>query len=311
VQPDISVIIPAYEEKSRIAPTVQSIARARSSGARVEFVIVDDASTDGTVANLVSALPWLLEEPNIDIRVESLDTHSGNYHARNRGAEAASADLLFMTDGHVQFSHGWDDLVLRKSRPDRILSATTVQKGTGFRGYGCSLLVPRMGTTWNPEPAQPTAAVQIVPCHATVVPRDLFLALGGYDTGMILYGGGVPEFSLRAWLHGAEIYTVKGLEVEHHFKTRDQFTQFLYTIREYWVHNCLRLALLYLREERYTQVLEFYSQHFPGEYDAAMALVNDSDVWERRSWLEASQRRSFDWFAGYFGITDEAGVEIA
>ena len=63
VQPDISVVIPAHNERSRIASTIHSIARARTSGARVELVVVDDASTDGTVANLVSALPRLLDEP--------------------------------------------------------------------------------------------------------------------------------------------------------------------------------------------------------------------------------------------------------
>ncbi len=81
MQPDISVIIPAHNEKSNLAPTIDRIARARTSGARVEFVIVDDDSTDGTVANLVSVLPSLLEAPNIDIRIESLDERSGNYYA--------------------------------------------------------------------------------------------------------------------------------------------------------------------------------------------------------------------------------------
>jgi glycosyltransferase involved in cell wall biosynthesis len=310
VQADISVVIPAHNEKSRIAPTIQSIARARTSGARIEFVIVDDGSTDGTVANLVSALPRLLEEPNIDIRVEGLDQRSGNYHARNRGAEVASADILFMTDAHVEFSTGWDDLVLRRIRRDRILAATTVQKGTEFRSYGCNLLVPLMGTSWNREPGNGTAAVQIATCHATVLTRELFYELGGYDPGMILYGGGEPEFSVRAWLRGAEIHCQAGLEVQHEFKSRDRFAFFLHSIRDYWVHNSLRFALLYLSELGCMQVLRYYSRSFPQVFQAALKLVNQSDVWERRSWLEENQRRSFEWFVGYFGIEDQAGGEI-
>ena len=98
MRPDISVLIPARNERSRIAPTIQAIARARSTDARVEFVIVDDASTDGCIANLVSAVPRLLEEPKIDIRVCRLDQHSGNYRARNQAAALASADILFITD---------------------------------------------------------------------------------------------------------------------------------------------------------------------------------------------------------------------
>lgn len=310
MQPDISVIIPAYNEKSRLAPTIERLARARTSGARVEFVVVDDDSTDGTVANLVSALPQLLDLPNIDIRIESLDERSGNYHARNQGAEAASSDILFMTDAHVEFSAGWDDVVLRRIRSNRILAGTTVQKGTPFRSYGCNLAVPRMGTTWNREPARGTPAVQIAACHASVIPRELFLGLGGYDEGMILYGGGEPEFSVRAWMGGAEIHSVTELEVEHEFKSRDQFAVFLDPIRHYWVHNCLRFGLLYRSEPGCMQVLEHYSGSFPQEFRAAMELVNESDVWERRRRLEENHLRSFEWFAGYFGIEDEAGREI-
>jgi glycosyltransferase involved in cell wall biosynthesis len=310
VQPDISVVIPAHNEKSRLARTIQNIARARSSGAHVEFVIIDDDSTDGTVANLVSALPRLLDEPSIDIRVESLEERSGNYRARNRGAEAASADILFMTDAHVEFSPGWDDLVLRRIQPNRILAATTGQKGTQFRSYGCSLVIPRMGTSWNHQPGNGTAAVQIATCHATVLTRELFHKLGGYDPGMILYGGGEPEFSVRAWLCGAEIHSVAELEVLHEFKSRDHFALFLDSIREYWVHNSLRFALLYLSETGCMQVLRHYSRSFPQVFPAALKMVDESDVWERRSWLEENQLRSFQWFTGYFGIVDEAGGEV-
>jgi glycosyltransferase involved in cell wall biosynthesis len=310
VRPDISVVIPAHNEKSRLAPTIEGIARARTSGARVEFVVIDDDSTDGTVANLVSVLPTLLELPAIDICIESLDEHSGNYHARNRGAEFASADILFMTDAHVEFSTGWDDLVLRRIRANRILAGTTVQKGSEFRSYGCNLEIPRMGTSWNAQRGSRTAAVQIAPCHATVLTRELFHELGGYDTGMILYGGGEPEFSVRAWMRGAEIHSVPELEVQHEFKSKDQFAVFLYSIRHYWVHNSLRLGLLYLSEPGCMSVLEYYSQSFPQEFLAAMELVSGSNLWERRKWLEENQLRSFEWFAGHFGIGEQSGREI-
>jgi glycosyltransferase involved in cell wall biosynthesis len=310
VPPDISVVIPAHNEKSRLAPTIDQIAKARTSGARIEFLIVDDDSTDGTISNLVSALPQLLAAPNIDIRIESLDKHAGNYHARNQGAAVASADILFMTDGHVEFSSGWDDLVLRRIRPDRILAGTTVQEGTGFRGYGCNLAIPRMSTSWNRQPGKRSAAVQVACCHATVITRELFHELGGYDTGMILYGGGEPEFSVRAWMRGAEIHSVPELEVQHEFKSRNQFALFLDSIRHYWIHNCLRFGLLYRSEPGCMEVLEHYAMFYPEEFQAALELVNNSDVWERRSWLEENQQRSFEWFAGYFGIEDEAGREI-
>src|ERR1700735_2344765 len=110
--PDISVVIPARNEGAKLAPTIQSIARARTTEARVEFVIVDDASIDDTVACLVAAVPELLKEARIDIQVHRLGDHEGIYKTRNHAASFASGEILFGTDAHVRFSEGWDELVL-------------------------------------------------------------------------------------------------------------------------------------------------------------------------------------------------------
>lgn len=310
MQPDISVLIPARNERSRIAPTIQAIAQARTTEARLEFVIVDDASTDGCISNLISALPRLLEEPKIDIRVCRLDQHSGNYQARNQAAALASADILFITDAHVKFSNGWDERVFEHIQSDRILAATVIQQGTGFRGYGCHLLVPLMATSWNSSPSMQGTYVPVAACSATVIPKELFARIGGYDSGMILYGAGEPEFSVRAWLAGAEIYSISDLEVEHEFKSRQEFSKFLKSVRQCWVHNCIRFGLLYLSELGCMQMLRYYARAFPGVFQGALGAVNKSDVWERRALLEKTRWRSFDWFVGRFGMKNQIGGEI-
>jgi glycosyltransferase involved in cell wall biosynthesis len=310
VQPDISVLIPARNERSRIAPTIQAIARARSTEARLEFIVVDDASTDGCMENLVSAVPRLLEEPRIDIRVCRLPQHSGNYRARNQAADLATSDVLFITDAHVQFCNGWDQHVLDNIHHNRILAGTVTQKGTPFRGYGCRLLVPLMGTSWNRESAGSLAPVPISVCSATVITRDLFDRLGGYDSSMLQYGAGEPEFSVRAWLQGAEVYSLPQLEVEHEFKARDQFASFLAGVRLHWVHNCIRFGLLYLSEAGCMQMLRYYARAFPAVFQSAVDLVHQSDVWQRRALLESRRQRSFDWFVGRFSLKDQIGGEI-
>jgi glycosyltransferase involved in cell wall biosynthesis len=307
MQPDISVLIPAWNEADRIGETIQAIARARTTGARVEFVVMNDASEDDCVEHLIAMIPDLLEAPDIDIRLGHLDERSGVYRARNEAAAHASADILFMTDAHVRFSQGWDRLVLEHIQPDRVLSATVIDPGSGARGYGCKLVVPFMGTAWNQEPVEGLVPVQIAPCSGTVLTRSLFDRLGGYDGGMLLYGAGEPEFSLRAWLHGAEIQAVEGLEVEHRFKPRDEMLDFLAQVREFWVHNCLRFGLLYMSELGCMQVLRYYAQNFPNITPTALARVEQSDVWERRALLESQRERPFVWFVQRFGVTDQLG----
>jgi glycosyltransferase involved in cell wall biosynthesis len=310
VKPDFSVLIPARNEGGRIALTIQSAARARATGARVEFIVVDDASTDDCIDSFSAAAPRLLKEKRIDIRVCRLEQHSGTYHARNTAASLASADILFMTDAHVRFCRGWDEKVLEHIRPNRILAGTITQEGSTFKGYGCSLMVPLMGTSWQRTPFEGIREVPIAVCAATALPRSLFENLGGYDEGMIHYGGGEPEFSVRAWLHGAEICSVPDLEVQHEFKPRQQLGLFLEGIRARWVHNCLRFGLLYLSELGGTQLLRFHALKFPKVFAQALSMIDDSDIWERRTQLEQSRKHSFEWFVHAFALRNQIGGEI-
>jgi glycosyltransferase involved in cell wall biosynthesis len=306
---DISVLVPARNEGSRLAPTIDAIAGARTSEASVEVVIVDDASGDGTVENLVSAVPRLLAHPRLDIRVCRVPEHEGIYAARNRAASLATGELLFMTDAHVRFSPGWDAYVLRHAAEDRILAGTAIDEASPFRGYGCGLLVPSMGTAWNTHPIEGLDPVQVAPCVATVVPRALFERLGGYDAGMLVYGAGEPEFSVRAWLHGAEIYAAPGLEVRHRFKPREEFARWVAAIHPLWLHNCLRFALLYLSPAGCLQVLRHFARS-SDQFSRAAGLVQRSDVWERRRRLEETRVRPFEWFVQRFALRNEAGGPI-
>jgi glycosyltransferase involved in cell wall biosynthesis len=310
MRPDISVLIPARNEGDRIGQTIQAISRARTTSARVEFVIVDDASTDDCVARLVSAVPQLMDEPRIDIKLCSLEEHSGTYRARNWAARHAAADIVFTTDAHVRFSMGWDELVFQHLRPDRVLCGVIVDPNTFACGYGCSLVVPFMATLWNLEPVGGIAPVQIAPCTATVLTSDLFARIGGYDNGMLIYGAGEPEFSVRAWLAGAEIFVVGDLLVEQRFKPQDELANFLAAVRQYWVHNCIRFGLLYLSELGCMQLLSFYARSFPNVFERVLALIAESDVWERRALLERRLEYGFDWFVRRFELRDQAGGEI-
>ena len=309
-QPDISLLIPAHNEGARTANTILSIAHSRTTGARLEFVIVDDGSTDDSAAQLAARVPQLLEQKYIDVKVCRCEENGGNYEARNEAARHATAPILFITDAHVEFCDGWDELVFENFRPNRILAGTTTQKGAAFRGYGCQLLIPLMDTWWNKRLAGETAPVQIAACSATVISADLFRQLGGYDTGMLFYGGGEPEFSVRAWLEGAEVHAVRALEVRHEFRTGEQLTSFMQRIRPYRLHNSIRFGLLYLSEAGCLQLLRYFAltagQHFP----RALNLIARSDVFERRAQLEKRRERTFPWFLDYFGIRNQIGDAV-
>jgi glycosyltransferase involved in cell wall biosynthesis len=310
MEPDISVIIPAHNEASWITRTIEAMAGACVTSARVEFVVVDDASTDGTAALLAHSSADIMRRWNVRIRIFRMQNRVGVPVARNWGATHASAEVLFITDAHVQPSSGWDRLVLENIRARRILAATVTQKGSGFHGYGCRLVVPSMGTYWNKEPVRALSEVQIAGCVGTAIPRDLFLQLGGYDSGMRLYGGAEPEFSIRAWLQGSEIMVVPWLMMQHRFKDQNERESFLAQTRPYMVHNSIRFGLLYLGDLGCLQLLRYFAARFPDHIERALQMIVSSDVWERRRFLEKRRERPFAWFVKRFGIKDEAGREI-
>ncbi|MBO0836847.1 MAG: polysaccharide deacetylase family protein, partial [Actinobacteria bacterium] len=92
--PDVSVVVPAYNEAAGIAATVHSMATSSYPG-RIEIVVVDDGSTDDTAAIVGSLrLPYvrLIRQANI-----------GKAGALNRGIAEARSDILVLVDGDTIF----------------------------------------------------------------------------------------------------------------------------------------------------------------------------------------------------------------
>jgi cellulose synthase/poly-beta-1,6-N-acetylglucosamine synthase-like glycosyltransferase/peptidoglycan/xylan/chitin deacetylase (PgdA/CDA1 family) len=92
--PDVSVVIPAYNEAAGIAATVRSMATSHYRGA-IEIVVVDDGSTDDT-ASIARGLGLphvrVIRQPN-----------SGKPGALTRGIAEARSDILVLVDGDTIF----------------------------------------------------------------------------------------------------------------------------------------------------------------------------------------------------------------
>jgi cellulose synthase/poly-beta-1,6-N-acetylglucosamine synthase-like glycosyltransferase len=92
--PDVSVVIPAYNEAAGIAATVRSMVTS-TYGGRIEIVVVDDGSTDGTAVIARSlGIPYVrvIRQPN-----------SGKPGALSRGIAEARSDILVLVDGDTVF----------------------------------------------------------------------------------------------------------------------------------------------------------------------------------------------------------------
>ncbi len=92
--PDVSVVIPAYNEAAGIAATVRSMAASSYRG-RLEIIVVDDGSSDDT-----AAIARGLGIPFVRVITQA---NSGKPGALNRGIAEARSEILVLVDGDTIF----------------------------------------------------------------------------------------------------------------------------------------------------------------------------------------------------------------
>lgn len=99
------MVIPARNEVAGIGDLVRSVLAQRPHGGELEVIVVDDASSDDTVAEARAAGARVLEL--------GAGTNTGNPAlARNRGAAIAAGDPIVFLDADCTPQEGWLDRLL-------------------------------------------------------------------------------------------------------------------------------------------------------------------------------------------------------
>ena len=174
--PELSVIVPVYNEEGNLIPFLSGISRQRE--VRLEVIVSDGASTDGSVE---AALKYAEDAP---FKVRVIGGGKGRGGQLNRGAEMAqAATLLFL---HVD--SGFEDpLALRKGLDALRVAAREGGKVAGrfalrfefegeaplpYRFYGAKATLDRPGCTHGDQ--------------GFMLSREFFYQAGPYDTTLPL-----------------------------------------------------------------------------------------------------------------------------
>ncbi len=110
--PAVSVIIPVYNGEAYLEDCLRSV--FAQSLRDVEIVLIDDASTDGTV----ELATRLLESSSMDYLLLTKTANRGVSHSRNVGIQAARGQYLFFLDSDDVLSENSLEILLENYRSE-------------------------------------------------------------------------------------------------------------------------------------------------------------------------------------------------
>lgn len=99
MKPDLSIVIPAFEEEARIGSSLEKVVSyIRQNRLNAEIVVVDDGSSDRTA---LVAQSVLAQASDIASSVIGYEHNRGKGYAVRTGLEAAAADVALFSDADL------------------------------------------------------------------------------------------------------------------------------------------------------------------------------------------------------------------
>jgi GT2 family glycosyltransferase len=204
----------SYNGLDHLQEFVPALLESDYPAERIRLLVVDNASSDGTAE-------WLSARGIETIR---LDENQGFAYPNNLGIrQLAECEFVALLNNDTRVEPHWLQPLVNalESDPSIAMAGAVLSNWDGdavdfsggvvsFTGHAHQLLE---GKTLPPAEDEPKDAL-FVCCGATLLRRDLFLRLGGFDNDFFAYFEDV-DFGWRAWLAGYRIVLVTSSVVRH------------------------------------------------------------------------------------------------
>lgn len=213
----VSVIIPNYNGRRLLDPCLRALLRQTYAQKLIEVILVDDASTDDSVAYVREHYP--------QVKIVELAHNSGLAAGCNAGARAAASDLLVMLNNDTEPEPGWlaalvevaeahplagavASKMLLFDRRDTLHNAGDVMGADG---------IPRNRGVWEIDGGQYDTRTEVFGgCGGGVAyRRDAWEAAGGFDERLFMYLEDV-DLAWRLQLLGWQARFAPAARLYHH-----------------------------------------------------------------------------------------------
>ncbi|KAJ8688396.1 hypothetical protein QAD02_024191 [Eretmocerus hayati] len=234
--PKASVIIVFHNEGfSVLMRTVHSVINRTPPQFLEEVLLVDDFSDK---ENLKGELETYIEQWGEKVRLLRNTEREGLIRTRSRGAREAKGEVIVFLDAHCEVNLNWlPPLLSPIAENEQVMTVPIIdgidhktfeyrpvyQEGRLFRGifewgmlYKENELPPKEARS-RKHNSMPYNS----PTHAGglfAINRKYFLSLGGYDEGLLVWGGENFELSFKIWQCGGKIVWVPCSHVGHVYR---------------------------------------------------------------------------------------------
>jgi GT2 family glycosyltransferase len=227
--PTVSVIIPNFNGRNYLEDCLRSIFSADYPQEKLEVIVVDNASTDGSVDFIKKEFP--------DVKIVANDKNMGFAPAINIGAAACRGECLVVMNNDLRVRDDWlTELVAAISSGSEVGCAGSLVlnwdgdkidfaggivnfEGKGFQiGYG-----EKVDNYLKKLSSSPYPQYLFVNGSSFIVRKSFFDEIGGMDEDFFAYYDDI-DFGWRIWLAGYSVVLAPKSVVYHrHHGTSDRF----------------------------------------------------------------------------------------
>jgi len=220
IQPLVSIIIPTWNRKDDLVRCLESVQKLDYKNK--EVIIVDNASTDGTVS--------LLRELSLPVKVIRNPKNLGASLAKNQGARLSCGDFLWFLDSDTEILNNdclRQMILILQNDPAIAMVGGDIIEEKGQRKYKLSKAARfGMGTTeLKKEDDFSLVEANFITTANCLIRRDVFFQIGGFNPEYF-YGGEDTDFSTRVIKKGHKAIVDYRTAVLHLLSVKQRYSGF-------------------------------------------------------------------------------------
>lgn len=257
-RPQVSVVVVNMDGRHHLAPCLESLDKVDYSADRMEVILVDNGSLDGSVP--------FVQHNHPDVKVIQNDHNEGFARANNQGARAADGEFVVFLNNDMRVHPAWLSELAAAARSASDVAAVGGRilswDGNAVDFEGAALNFYGMGFQPHDDPPSEDQLSEILfGCGGSLlVDRQVFMEIGGFDPDYFAYFEDV-DLGWRMWLLGHRVlYAPRALTYHRGHGTSSRMPT-------------AQVAVLYERNALYTIIKNYNEANLQRVLPAALLLL--------------------------------------